>query len=311
MNRTRALVSTVAAITAALLALTACTDASQNLGDSNTDAPATGLTSKQGADLSAVSRVDDIAALLPSNIASAGRLVVGNNPEYAPMEFLATDGQTPIGVDIDMMTAMATVLGLDVDIRSSSFDQIIPSVGSAFDIGMSAFTITETRMQTVTMISYFKAGSQYAVQTGNPYNIDPANLCGVIAGVQTNTVQHESFLAMNDGDCADNPITIMPFDTQGAVTTNLIGGRIQVMDADSPVSAWAVELSDGQLEKLGDIRNAAPYGIVVSQDDTQLAEALRAALQHLMDNGIMSEITQYWGVGDAVITTAEINPTLG
>ncbi len=45
-----------------------------------------------------------------------------------------------------------------------------------------------------------------------------------------------------------------------------------------------------------------------SKGDTELAKAVQAAMQHLMDDGTYMKILEAWGVESGAIKTAEINP---
>jgi len=311
----RKLTTISAATAAAALLLAGCTTASEEPGSGSTGSPSDGKTAAttEGFDVSGIEADEEIAAMVPAGVAEDGTLTVGSNLEYAPAEFVAADGKTPIGYDIDIIGAVAKVMDLEVDVENSSFDAIIPGIGSRYEVGISSFTINPERLETVNMVSYFTAGSQFAVAAGNPEDIDPDNLCGVTVGVQTATIQQEELEAAT-AECTDageEPIEVLPFDSQADVTTNLAGGRIDAMYADSPVVAYAVEQTDGTLESLGEIRDAAPYGIVVAKEDTELAEAVQAALQKLMDDGTMAEITEAWGNSEGALTTAEINPNVG
>jgi polar amino acid transport system substrate-binding protein len=302
-----------AASAAAALFLAGCTTASQEL-DGGTGSPSDGASAPaQGFDASATEVDEAVAALVPEEVAQDGALTVGSNLEYAPVEFVAPDGTTPVGLDIDIVTALAATMGLEADVKSSTFDAIIPAVGSRYELGISAFTITPERLEQVNMVSYFTAGSQFAVAKGNPDGIDPENLCGVTVGVQTGTIQQEE-LATISADCeaqGEEPVEVLPYDSQSDVTTNLAGGKLQAMYADSPIVAYAVTQTDGAVEPLGDVRDAAPYGVVVAQDDAELAEAVRAGLQKLMDDGTLTEIAETWGSGEEVLETAELNPAVG
>ena len=80
-------------------------------------------------------------------MAGDGTLTVGTDTSYAPAEFLAEDGKTPVGFDVDLSKALAAVFGLKENAVSSTFDSIIPSVGSKYDIGISSFTVTKERME--------------------------------------------------------------------------------------------------------------------------------------------------------------------
>lgn len=299
------------AATSALL-LTACTDASQTgTGDSTSGSDET--SAAPSFDPATIEVDDAAAALLPEDVASAGTLVVGSNTEYAPAEFIDADGTTPIGFDIDVIKAVGATLGLEVEVQSADFPAIIPALGTKYDAGISSFTITEERMQEANMISFLNAGSAYAVASGNPDDVDPESLCGLTVAVQTGTIQDED-IAVQSQECTDageEKIDILQYESQSDATTNVAGGKAQVLYADSPVIGYAVEQTGGQLEQLGDVFDSAPQGVVVAKDDTELAAAIQAALQSLMDSGQLEEILGAWGSGDAALDTAELNPSVG
>jgi polar amino acid transport system substrate-binding protein len=296
------------ALTAAALVLTACTDASQQ------PAGSTGASDESSAeasfDPSTVKADEEIAAMVPAGIADDGQLTVGSNLEYAPVEFVGPDGKTAVGFDIDIIKAVATTMDLEADVQSSSFDAIIPGIGTRYEAGISAFTIDADRTKQVNMVSYFSAGSLFAVGAGNPQGIDVDDLCGAIVGVQTATIQQPELEGLSEGCEEDGkePIEVVPYDSQADVTTNLAGGKLDAMYADSPVVAYAVEQAGGSIEAIGEVTDAAPYGVVVAKDDDELAAAVQAALQKLMDDGTLKEIADSWGNGDGALDKAEINP---
>src|SRR4051794_30061733 len=67
----------------------------------------------------AVSKDDEIAALVPEAIASDGVLTIGTDASYAPNEFIDADGETVIGFDADLAKAVGQVLGLQVDLQNA------------------------------------------------------------------------------------------------------------------------------------------------------------------------------------------------
>jgi polar amino acid transport system substrate-binding protein len=306
MRRLPALTAATA-LTAAALVLTACTDASQQTagGASSDEASA-----EASFDPSTVEVDDEIAAMLPKEIADKGTLSVGSDTAYAPAEFIDVDGKTPVGFDIDTVTAVAAVLGLEADVQSAAFDGIIPAIGSKYDLGISAFTITDERTAEANMISYAVAGSQFGVATGNPDDFDPESLCGTTIGVQTSTIQDDELTEATKTceEDGEEPIEVVRYESQADVTTNLVGGKLQAMYADSPITAYAVEQTSGEVETVGEIKDAAPYGIVVSQDDEELTEAVQAAVQKLIDDGTLEQIFAGWGSEDVVVDEAELNP---
>ncbi len=312
-SRKLPLTGLVALAATSTLLLAACTDASQTGTDGSASGSGDETSAAPSFDPSTIEVDDAAAALLPEDVASAGTLVVGSNTEYAPAEFIDADGKTPIGFDIDVIKAVGATLGLDVEVQSADFPAIIPALGTKYDAGISSFTITEERMQEANMIAFLNAGSAYAVASGNPDDIDPESLCGVTVAVQTGTIQDEDIAVQSQActDAGEEKIDILQYDSQSDATTNVAGGKAQVLYADSPVIGYAVEQTGGQLEQLGDVFDSAPQGVVVAKDDTELAAAIQAALQSLMDSGQLEEILGAWGSGDAALETAELNPSVG
>ncbi len=254
-----------------------------------------------------VDRVDEIAAMLPPAVADSGRLRIGVNVPYAPNEFKDENGKI-VGFDVDLMDAVASVLGLRAEFNQADFDKIIPAVqAGTFDLGMSSFTDTVERQQSVDFVDYYQAGVQWAQRTGEP--VDPDNACGLRVGVQTTTYEDIDEVPAKSDACVaagKDPIVKVKYDSQDDVSNALILGRIDAMSADSPVTAYAIKRSGGRLEDAGDIFDSAPYGWPLKKG-SPLAPALMAALQHLIDTGAYQQIADNWGVGEGTVTTAQFN----
>jgi polar amino acid transport system substrate-binding protein len=257
--------------------------------------------------------VDDaLAAKVPDAIKSDGKLLIGTDPTYAPNEFLDTDGKTVIGFDVDLFNAVAAKLGLKTQWQPSKFADIIPGVQSGkYEAGVSSFTINDERKQQVNMISYFSAGTQWGTKKGNPAGIQPDNACGKKVAVQTATVQETEDLPKRDKDCqaAGNPkITIDSYQDQGQATAAVVSGKDDAMLADSPVLAYAVKQTNGQLELLGDIYDSAPYGYVVEKDQADFAQAIADAVSALITDGTYKTILEKYGVQAGAIDSPAVNP---
>lgn len=306
MRRLPALTALTALV--ATFALTACTDASTDSSASPTD----GASSAASFDPSTIAKDETIAAMLPADVVEAGLLTVGTNATYAPAEFIGDDGKTIVGYDVDLAKAVGAVLGLDVEVTNADFASIIPAIGSKYDIGVSGFTITPERLAEVNMVSYFRAGEAFAVAKGNPKDVDPTDVCGLSIAVQTGTVEDEALDGlMADCEAAGKPdITPLRYASQADVTTNLVGGKADVMYADSQVVAYAVTQTGGQIEQLGDIFADSLHGIAIAKDDTALAQAVQAAVQKLIDDSDYTTILDAWGNASGAVTTAELNPVV-
>lgn len=298
--------SLVATAAAATFLFAAC-------GSDGSSDPAESGSSASSFDPTSIAEDTTISALLPEDVASSGKLIVGSDTTYAPAEYIGEDGKTPEGYDVDLAKAIGSVLGLETEVQTASFTGIIPSIGSKYDIGMSSFTITPERQTEVNMVQYFSAGEAFAVAKGNPKKVDSSDLCGLTVGVQTGTVEDEALDALVAQCAADGKPAITPlkYDKQTDVTTALVGGKADIMYADSPIIAYAVIQTNGEAEQLGDVFATSPQGIVVSKDDPELTAAVQQAVQKLIDSGDYLKILTAWGNEAGAVTEAALNPSVG
>ncbi|HEY5182945.1 MAG TPA: ABC transporter substrate-binding protein, partial [Dermatophilaceae bacterium] len=252
-----------------------------------------------------------LADKLPAKIKAAGKIVVGVDATYAPNEFLAADGKTVEGMDVDLFNAVAQKFGVTVEWVPADFGSIILGVDSGkYDVGVSSFTINDKRKQQVNMVSYFNAGTQWAVLKGNPKKVDPENACGLNIGVQKGTVQIDDLTARSKKctDAGKKPITQIVEQAQAKVTADLVSGKADAMLADSPVGLYAVKQTAGQLEALGQVYDAAPYGYVIPKSETDFAQAVVDALKALDSSGDYKKALSTWGNDTGAISNFAVNP---
>jgi polar amino acid transport system substrate-binding protein len=252
-----------------------------------------------------------LAAKVPQAVKADGKILVGTDSTYAPSEFLAADGKTIQGFDIDLFNVVAAKLGLTAEFQTAPFDAIIPGVQSGkYEIGVSSFTINDERKKVANMVSYFEAGTQWAVKSGNPASVDIEDACGKKVAVQKGTVQVDDLTARSKKctDAGKKAITIDQYASQADATAAVVTGKDDAVLADSPVMAYAVEQTNGQLELLGDIYDSAPYGYVVKQDQKDFADALAGALEAVIADGTYQAALEKWGVEQGAIDDPAVNP---
>lgn len=304
MFRTRAIAVATLATTA--LALSACGSDSLSGGGSSTT-PAASSSAKPSVDPALVAK-------LPAKIKSAGKIVIGTDATYQPNEYLDSDGKTVIGMDVELFDAVAAKFGLKTEWVPSAFDSIILGTQSGkYDIGISSFTVNADREKQATMVSYFKAGTQWVTKKGNPNAIDPENACGKNIAVQKGTVQADVDLPAKNKACTDAgkpEIKVLVDADQGKVTTMVVSGKADAMLVDLPPAIAAVESTEGQLELLGDQYDSAPYGYVLPKDQTDFGGAIVEALKQLEADGTYKNILTKWKTEGGAISDFAVNPTV-
>jgi polar amino acid transport system substrate-binding protein len=254
--------------------------------------------------------VSSIAAQVPSSVKATGELTVAADATYAPNEFIDTDGRTVIGMDADLAKALGQVLGLKVNLTNATFDTIIPGLTSGkYDLGISSFTDTKEREQTVDFVTYFTAGTSFYVKSsGGPAIKSLADLCGRTVAAEKGTTQaadaqEQSAKCRSAGKSS---ATVQVYNDQNAVNLALSSARAQIAMADSPVAAYQVKQSKGMLKVTGSPYGTAPYGIAIPKD-SGMAKPVLAAMKHLVANGTYLKILQKWGVQAGAITSPAIN----
>ena len=283
---------------AAALVLTGCVNNAESEGGGTEEKPDTGTS---------IQPDDAAVALLPAEVKDSGVLIIGTDAEYPPNEYKNSDGE-PVGWGVDLAEAVSAKLGLTAEWEILGFDSIIPRIQEgALNMGSSSFTDTVERQKSVDFVNFLNAGSQWAAATGA--DIDPDDACGLTIAVQATTVQDTDELPAKNQACVDagkDPIEVLRFDGQPEVTQAVVDGRADAFSADSPVTGDAVQELSDQLELVGDLFDAAPYGFA-TQKDSDMTKAVQAALQSLIDDGTYLEILEGAGIAPGALETATIN----
>jgi polar amino acid transport system substrate-binding protein len=215
-----------------------------------------------------------------------------------------------IGMDADLATALGQTMGLKVVMQNATFDTIIPGLASSkYGLGMSSFTDTKARQNTVDFVTYFVAGTSFYVKAnGGPTVTSLADLCGKTVSVEKGTTQQSDAQAQATKCTSQGKptVTVQVYNDQNAVNLALSSGRAAVAMADSPVAAYQVRLSNGTFKLSGAPYNSAPYGIAIPKNNG-MAKPVLAAVKHLMANGTYTKILKKWGLQAGAITNPQIN----
>jgi polar amino acid transport system substrate-binding protein len=281
-----------------VLALAGCGSSSTSTSSSTTTSPA-----------AAVIVVDPaIAATVSAAIKSKGTLNVATEAQYAPNEFIASDGHTVIGMDPDLVTALATEMGLKANFINANFETIIPGISAGrYDMGASSFTDTKERQKTVDFVDYYKAGiSFYAKSSSNSGVTKLADLCGKTVAVEKGTVELEEATKQSSTCTKEGKksVNVLSFPGQNPVSLAVSSGRAELGMADSPVVAYQIKQNGQTFKLIGESYGFAPYGLALPKG-SPLAAPMLAALKKLMASGDYMRILEKWGIQSGAISEAE------
>ncbi|MEU7409008.1 ABC transporter substrate-binding protein [Streptomyces sp. NPDC042638] len=263
-----------------------------------------------------------LADKLPQAIRSKGKIKVGSDIAYAPVEFKDSSGKV-VGLDPDLAAAMGKQLGVTFEFENGTFDALLTGLRSGRnDIAMSAMTDNKNRQQGidpdtgkkvgegVDFVDYLTAGVSIYTRKGDTQGITNwSDLCGKKVAVERGTVS-EDLAKQEAKKCpGGKKLAIEAFDDDQQSQTRLRSGGVDAASSDFPVAAYAVKTSGGgkDFQIVGDQVEAAPYGIAVAKDDAQLRDALQAAMNAIIKNGEYKKILEKWGAQDGAVKESAIN----
>jgi polar amino acid transport system substrate-binding protein len=234
-------------------------------------------------------------AKLPDAIRSAGVIKIGTEALYPPFESFGPDNKTIVGLDPDIANALGQLLGVKVTMTHTAFDGLLTALdGGRFDMVVAAITDTKERQAKYDFVDYFTTGQAIVVKKGNPAGIkDVTGLCGKSVAVLTASTQEKLLAKFNAKECAANKIkvTALPNDKDALL-------QVQTGRADANFTQDAVGRYNAKTVGGGnrfEVANSepmlpTPVGAVFQKENTQLRDAVQAALKELIANGTYDQI---------------------
>jgi len=213
-----------------------------------------------------------------------GELLVGTDTPYPPFEI----GQPPdiSGYDIDVVSAVAEDLGLEVTYQDTSFDTIFRDTAQGkFDAAVAASTILPERERTVDFSDPYYETFQALVVTEDSDIASVEDLSGAIVGAQDATTG-ETY-ANDETDASE----VRGFPEGPDAINALRAGQVDATIIDHPVAVDAVE-KQGGIQIVEEIPTGELYGVAFAPDSDALREAFNESLQGLKDDGTLEDLYQ-------------------
>jgi len=231
---------------------------------------------------------DDAAA--EYKLIEPGKIIVGSDLDYKPMEY--RDGDKATGFGVAMMNEIASRLGLECEfLPPQNFDTLITQVASAakMDIAVSSITITDERAETVAFSNpYYDSNLAVVVAKDSELqSID--DLSSAIIGVQQGT-SGEDWAKENAPDAE-----LAPFTGITEVMAALRTGKVTAAVYDQPVAENLVanEFKD-DAKVLDIIATGEQYGIAINKDNTKLVEDINMVLAEMESDGTLDKLKEQY-----------------
>jgi polar amino acid transport system substrate-binding protein len=250
------------------------------------------------------------ADLLPADIKKAGVVRVASGVSFPPMEYFDEDNKI-VGFDADLGKALGQVLGVEFKFQNTNFDGIIGGLKAGrYDLSLTSMIDKKERQVEVDFVDYLSSGVNFLTLKGNPKDLaEQADLCGVAVGVEkgaTGDLVADDITKQCEKD-GEEAVDKKPFADQASAIQALQAHRVDAVLALDLTLAYNVKQNPDAFEIPAEPFGVLPVGIPVPKGDTELRDAVQAALIEVQKSGVYDDILTKWNLTDQALKGAPIN----
>ena len=262
-------------------------------GSSSTPAPET-TTPAETTPAETTPAETGAAGDLSSALIEDGKLIMSTNAQFPPYEMVADgegfNGTGFEGIDIEIASALADKLGLELVIDDMEFDSALLAVqNNAADMMLAGLSYSEDRDEVMDFTDSYATGVQVViVKEGSDVTMD--NLGDYMIGTQRGTTGYiyASDTPENGGYGEDH---VIAYDNGATAVQELINGTIDAVIIDqAPAEEYVAANPDAGLTILDGAWVEEQYCAAVDEGNTVLLDALNTALNELIDDGTVQTI---------------------
>lgn len=212
---------------------------------------------------------------------------VGVDNTYPPFEF--TQNGKLVGIDVDLINAIAKDQDFNIEVEQMDFSGIIPAMqAKMLDIGMGGMSITDKRKETVDFSDpYFAAGVSLVVADNNQDINSLDDLSGKKVVVKNGTVGAAFANSHND----EYGYSIIQVSDSASMFQEVTNGTADALMEDYPVISYAIATGGLKLKTVGERLTGDNYGIsVLKGANDELLEKINDGLANLKENGEYEKI---------------------
>lgn len=220
--------------------------------------------------------------------ASTGsKYIIATDTAFPPFEFTDESGNF-VGIDVDIMDAIAEDQGFEYEMQSLGFDAALAAVQSGQADGVIAgMSITEDRKEKFDFSDpYYNAEVTIAVAANSDVT-SYEDLKGAKVAVKTGTNGADYAKSIAD----EYQLTITEFKDSPTMYQDVIAGNTAACFEDYPVMAYNIQQGAQLVIPDGCTAAGSDYGFAVMKgNNAELLEKFQAGLANIKSNGKYDEI---------------------
>ncbi len=227
-------------------------------------------------------------------IQKAGKIVVGIEGTYPPFTYHDQETNELIGLDIEVAKAIAEKLGVEVEFFEAAWDSLLTGVDSGrLDTVINDVGVSDERKEKYDFTdSYLYIPKQVVVRGDNDEIKTEADLKGKKIATTATNVFNPWF--------EERGAEIVGIDTPAEAASLLLSGRADFVNFDPLVlKCYLDEHPDANLKVAFAIPDSyEEIAIPVRKGEDRLLKAINDALNELLSDGTLSEISVKYVGGD-------------
>ena len=274
------------------MALTMAACGSSNSGAASTPAAGSSAASASAAGSSAAAEPEDAFTTVES-----GKLHMATNAAFPPYEMTDDNGGFE-GIDVEIATAIADKLGLELVVDDMDFDAaLLAAQNGQSDMVMAGVTVNEERLAVMDFTASYATGVQVVIvpEDSDITTVDDLSNDKMI-GTQEATTGYIycSDTPENGGYGEDHVVAY----TNGATAIQaLLGGKVDAVVIDNePAKAFVA--ANPTLKILDTEYGTEEYAIGISKENNALLDAVNGALEELIADGTVQSIVDKYITAD-------------
>ncbi len=220
-------------------------------------------------------------------------LIVADN-SFAPFDFLDAKTNTYIGVDMDLLAAIAADQGFKYKVDNVGWNAALGNLNSGQADGMIAgMTITPERQKSYDFSApYFEDGQTLFVPENSKLT-KLEDFKGKVVAVKTGT-QGAKYV---DSIKEKYGFTVLSFEGSDAVYAAVQTGNVDAGVEDYSVISYRIATAKMPLKVFGEKVNVGPYGFaVIKGKNAELIKMFNAGLENIKKNGTYAKILAKYGM---------------
>ena len=249
---------------------------------------------------------------LPDRIKKAGKIVVATKPNYPPITYKDPATNQNMGVDIDLGEAIAKELGVAIEWQDTEFAQIFSSLQTGrVDMALQGISDLPERREVADFVNYLRSGSQFYTNPANAATIKtPEDLCGKNVGASRSTNWPKRIEEWSAANCvAKGKPAIKVVGTEGSADarTQLKSGRLDAAVQGLETLPYFQKLEPNTYVLIGQPFTEDLMGIPFAKKETQLRDAIKAAIERLQAKGVYDQILAKYGLQATKLSPITVN----